>query len=127
MTKGRGTKEYVACQHLEPCLACGREAIDICLMSEFVVWYGGKYALDLQLSFFSSYFYLFYYQLHLVFVAAYGLSPVAESGAALQLWCWHRTAVGFLVEHGLSGMWASVVAARGVNSFSLWASLPCGM
>ena len=36
------------------------------------------------------------------------------------------TAVASLVEHGLKGMQASAVAARGFSSCGTWASLPCG-
>ena len=58
-----------------------------------------------------------------------GLSLVAASqGYTLAVVCWLLIAVASLVvEHGLEGFWASVIAACGLYSCNMWAPLSnCG-
>lgn len=42
-------KDYIAHQHLEPCLTPHKGAIIICAMNELIVWCGRKYEYDLGL------------------------------------------------------------------------------
>ena len=94
-----------------------------------VIWSFGSHLVILQnysvLSFFLSSFsiylfiYLFtYFWLPWVFVAVCGLSLVVESGGYSLVLAHglHIVVASFVVEHGLLGIWSSVVAACSLSS-----------